>query len=175
MTRTLGSPATPDVPDVLDMSLSVPASARSYAGSTSPPRRTPWSLVARAVGIASIAAFARVMRAETIRVAHTDYVEAAHGLGVGRWGVVLSHVLPNSLSPVLALAALEFGTAVIAVASLGFLGYGAPPPEPEWGLLVAEGRDFIALYPWISVLPGVVLALVVIATHRISTSLRSSH
>jgi peptide/nickel transport system permease protein len=131
--------------------------------------------VALAVGIASIASFARVMRAEAIRVVHTDYVEAAHGLGVSRWGVVIGHVLPNSLGPVLALAALEFGTAVLAVASLGFLGYGAPPPEPEWGLLVAEGRDFIALYPWISILPGVVLALVVIATHRISTSLRPSH
>ncbi|MFD1533704.1 ABC transporter permease [Pseudonocardia aurantiaca] len=128
--------------------------------------------VALAVGIASIASFARVMRAETIRVTHTDYVEAAHGLGVSRWGVVAGHVLPNALGPVLALAALEFGTAVIAVASLGFLGYGAPPPEPEWGLLVAEGRDFVALYPWISLLPGTVLALVVIATHRISTSLR---
>jgi peptide/nickel transport system permease protein len=128
--------------------------------------------VALAVGIASIASFARVMRAETIRVTHTDYVEAAHGLGVARWGVVAGHVLPNSLGPVLALAALEFGTSVIAVASLGFLGYGAPPPEPEWGLLVAEGRDFVALYPWISLLPGVVLALLVIATHRISTSLR---
>lgn len=129
--------------------------------------------VALAVGVATIAPFARVMRAETVRVVRSEYVEAAHGLGVGRGTVLVGHVLPNALGPVLALAAVELGTTVLEVASLGFLGYGAPPPEPEWGLLVAEGRDFIAIHPWISVLPGVVLALVVVATHRISVSLRS--
>ncbi|MCU1406714.1 MAG: ABC-type transporter, permease component, partial [Glaciihabitans sp.] len=131
--------------------------------------------IALAVGIASIASFARVMRSEVLSVVRSDYVQAAYGLGVRRIGVVLSHVLPNSLSSVLALAALEFGTAVLAVASLGFLGYGAPPPEPEWGLLVAEGRDFVAQYPWISIIPGILIAALVISTHRVSTSLRRSH
>ncbi|MDQ1106568.1 peptide/nickel transport system permease protein [Nocardioides zeae] len=128
--------------------------------------------IAIAVGISSIASFARVMRSEVIGVVTRDYVRAAYGLGVGRWRVVRTHVVPNSLSSVVALAALEVGAAILAVASLGFLGYGAPPPEPEWGLLVAEGRDFIAVHPWTSLLPGAALAVVVIATHRISTSLR---
>jgi peptide/nickel transport system permease protein len=128
--------------------------------------------IAIAVGISSIASFARVMRSEVIGVVTKDYVRAAYGLGVGRFRVVLRHVVPNALNSVLALAALEVGTSILAVASLGFLGYGAPPPEPEWGLLVAEGRDYLAVHPWISILPGVALALVVIATHRISTSLR---
>jgi peptide/nickel transport system permease protein len=131
--------------------------------------------IAFAVGISSIASFARVMRAEVLSVASRDYVRAAYGLGVRRLGVVAKHILPNSLSSVLALAALEIGTAILAVAGLGFLGYGAPPPIPEWGLLVAEGRDFVAVYPWISLLPGVALAAVVLATHRISTSLRKDH
>jgi len=128
--------------------------------------------IALAVGISSIASFARVMRSEVMRVARSDYVEAAHGLGVRRSGVVWTHVLPNSLGPVLALAALEVGTAVLAVASLGFLGYGAPPPTPEWGLLVAEGRDYVAVHPWISILPGLLVAALVLSTHRISTWLR---
>ncbi|MBL7253155.1 ABC transporter permease [Paractinoplanes lichenicola] len=128
--------------------------------------------VALAVGISSIAAFARVMRSQVLAVVTQDYVKAAYGLGVGRLGVMGKHVVPNALSSVIALAALEVGTAVLAVASLGFLGYGAPPPEPEWGLLVAEGRDFVAVHPWASILPGIALAVVVIATHRISTSLR---
>ncbi|MFF1831402.1 ABC transporter permease [Paenarthrobacter sp. NPDC058040] len=128
--------------------------------------------IAIAVGISSIASFARVMRSEVIGVVTKDYVRAAYGLGVGRFGVVVKHVVPNALSSVIALAALEVGTSILAVASLGFLGYGAPPPEPEWGLLVAEGRDYLAVHPWISILPGIALALVVIATHRISTSLR---
>ncbi|MEV7084552.1 ABC transporter permease [Streptomyces sp. NPDC093085] len=131
--------------------------------------------IALAVGISSIASFARVMRAQVLTVVTQDYVRAAYGLGVGRAGVLFRHVVPNALSAVVALAALEVGTAVLAVASLGFLGYGAPPPEPEWGLLVAEGRDYVAAYPWTSVLPGAALALVVIATHRISTAYRKEN
>ncbi|MFB9661275.1 ABC transporter permease [Glycomyces mayteni] len=128
--------------------------------------------IALAVGISSVASFARVMRAEVLAVVNQDYVKAAYGSGAGRFAVMARHVVPNSLSSVIALAALEVGTAVLAVASLGFLGYGSPPPEPEWGLLVAEGRDYVAVHPWISILPGIALALVVIAAHRISTSLR---
>jgi peptide/nickel transport system permease protein len=131
--------------------------------------------IALAVGISSIASFARVMRAEVLSVMTNDYVKAAYGLGGGRLGVMLRHVVPNSLNSVVALAALEVGTAVLAVASLGFLGYGAPPPEPEWGLLVAEGRDYVAVHPWASIMPGLALALVVLATHRISTSYRKEH
>lgn len=131
--------------------------------------------VAIAVGISSVASFARVMRAEVLTVAARDYVKAADGLGVRRLRVIATHIVPNSLNSVLALAALEIGTAVLAVAALGFLGYGAPPPQPEWGVAVAEGRDFVAQYPWVSILPGITLAVVVLATHRISTSLRKDH
>lgn len=131
--------------------------------------------IALAVGISSIAAFARVMRAEVLSVSSRDYVRAAEGLGVGRIAIVARHIVPNSMNSVLALAALEIGTAILAVAGLGFLGYGAPPPEPEWGLLVAEGRDYISQYPWVSVMPGIALAIVVIATHRISVSFRKGH
>ncbi|GLW30307.1 ABC transporter permease [Actinoplanes regularis] len=131
--------------------------------------------IALAVGISSIASFARVMRAQVLTVVNQDYVKAAYGLGVGRLGVMTRHVVPNSLSAVIALAALEVGTGVLAVASLGFLGYGAPPPQPEWGLLVAEGRDYVAVHPYASILPGLALAAVVIATHRISTSFRKEN
>ncbi|MFE6164002.1 ABC transporter permease [Streptomyces sp. NPDC056486] len=131
--------------------------------------------IALAVGISSIASFARVMRAQVLAVVTQDYVKAAYGLGGGRLSVMVRHVVPNSLGSVIALAALEVGTAVLAVASLGFLGYGAPPPQPEWGLLVAEGRDYVAVHPWASIMPGAALAVVVIATHRISTSYRKEH
>ncbi|MFF2083921.1 ABC transporter permease [Nocardia sp. NPDC058176] len=127
--------------------------------------------IAIAVGISAVAAFARVMRSEVLKVAGTDYVEAAYGSGAGFGRVVVRHVLPNSLAAVLSLAALECGSAILAVAALGFLGYGAPPPEPEWGLAVAEGRDFLATYPWISLLPGVVIAVVVLSTNRIGRAL----
>ncbi|MFE3280127.1 ABC transporter permease [Nocardia sp. NPDC059239] len=127
--------------------------------------------IAVAVGVSAIAAFARVMRSKVLEVAGTDYVEAAYGSGAGFWRVVIRHVLPNSVTTVFALAALECGSAVLAVAALGFLGYGAPPPQPEWGLAVAEGRDFLATYPWIALFPGALIAVVVLSANRIGRTI----
>ncbi|MDP9865990.1 MULTISPECIES: ABC transporter permease [Streptosporangium] len=127
--------------------------------------------VAIAVGVGSVAAFARLVRSEVVRVRRTDYVEAAFGSG-GRFAAVLGrHVLPNSLGPVIALAALQFGTAILAISTLGFLGYGAEPPTPEWGLLVSEGRNYLATSWWLTSLPGAVVVSVVLAASRISRSM----
>jgi len=126
--------------------------------------------IAIAVGISAVAPFARVMRAEVIRVASMDYISASYGSGAGFLRTAWHHVVPNAAPTVLALAALECGAALLAVASLGFLGYGAPPPQPEWGLAVAEGRNYLSLYPWVSLLPGLVIIVVVVATNRISKS-----
>ncbi len=124
-----------------------------------------------AVGIGSVAAFARLSRSEVVRVRRSDYVEAAFGSG-GRYIAVLwRHVLPNSLGGVVSLAALQFGVAILAISTLGFLGYGAPPPTPEWGLLVADGRNYIATSWWLTTFPGLVVVLVVLAANRISHSL----
>jgi peptide/nickel transport system permease protein len=127
--------------------------------------------VAIAVGITSVAAFARLARAEVMRVRAMDYVEAAFASGGSFVSVLLRHVLPNSLTPVIALAALQFGTAILSIAALGFLGYGAPPPTPEWGLMIAEGRNYIATSWWLTTIPGVVVVLTVLAANRISTAI----
>ncbi|MEV0890478.1 ABC transporter permease [Promicromonospora sp. NPDC050262] len=119
--------------------------------------------VAIAVGVASVATFARVMRSQVLRVRHATYVEAARLAGAGRGAVLLRHVLPNAAGPVLALAAVELGAVILAVSALSFLGYGATPPTPEWGSLVAEGRDYLAVAWWYSTLPGLVIALFVLA------------
>ncbi|MFE6256312.1 ABC transporter permease [Agromyces sp. NPDC057865] len=124
-----------------------------------------------AVGIGSIAAFARLSRSEVVRVRQADFVEAAFGSGARLPTVLFRHVLPNSLTAVIALAALQFGTAILAISTLGFLGYGAPPPTPEWGLLIAEGRNYVATSWWLTVLPGLVVVLVVLAANRISHAL----
>jgi peptide/nickel transport system permease protein len=127
--------------------------------------------VAIAVGIASVASFARVMRAETLRVRQSVYVEAARSVGT-RWHItLLRHVLPNAAGPVLVLAVLEFGLAILAVSSLSFLGYGAPPPAPEWGSLVAEGRNYMAVAWWLCAVPGAAIAAAVLAVNRISRAL----
>jgi peptide/nickel transport system permease protein len=121
-----------------------------------------------AVGLGSVAAFARLMRAEVARVRRTEYVEAAFGSGATFFAVLRRHVLPNSLTPIVALAALQFGTAILAISTLGFLGYGAPPPTPEWGLLIAEGRNYVGTAWWLTALPGLIVVAVVLSANRIS-------
>lgn len=121
-----------------------------------------------AVGVGSIASFARLTRSEVLRVRSSDYIEAAYASGGGFWSVLFRHVLPNSLTPVFALAALNFGGAILAIAALGFLGYGAPPPTPEWGLMIAEGRNYIATAWWLTSLPGLVVVIVVLSANRLS-------
>ncbi len=124
-----------------------------------------------AVGITSVAVFARLSRAEVLGVRSSEYVEAAYGSGGGFFSVLWRHVLPNSLTAVVALAALQLGSAILQISTLGFLGYGAPPPTPEWGLLIAEGRNYVATAWWLTALPGLVVVIVVIATNRLSQAI----
>ncbi|MEW1835164.1 ABC transporter permease [Microbacterium sp. NPDC079995] len=127
---------------------------------------------ALAVGVTSVAVFARLARAQVVSVRVADYVEAAYGSGGTAASVLWRHILPNSLTPVLALAALQLGSAILQISTLGFLGYGAPPPTPEWGLLISEGRNYVATAWWLTVLPGLVVVAVVLATNRLSQALR---
>ncbi|AYC16960.1 Glutathione transport system permease protein GsiD [Dickeya dianthicola] len=127
-----------------------------------------------AVGVTSVANFTRLVRAEVLRVRRSDYVEAAFGSGGTFFSVLWRHILPNSLTSVLAFAALQFGSAILALATLSFLGYGAPPPTPEWGLLIAEGRNYLATAWWLTTFPGLLVVAVVLATNRISQSIRRS-
>jgi peptide/nickel transport system permease protein len=127
--------------------------------------------VAIAVGLASIATVSRIMRSEVIRVRQSVYVEAAQVSGNRWYRTLFVHVLPNSAGPVLVLAALEFGTAILAVSALSFLGYGAQPPTPEWGSLVSTGRDFLRNAWWLTTAPGLVIAITVLAANRLSRTL----
>jgi peptide/nickel transport system permease protein len=154
---------------VVDVLMAIPAILLSLALITALGYGT--IKVAVAVGIASVANFARVMRAETLRIRQSTYVEAARSVGT-RWHVTLvRHVLPNAAGPVLVLAVLEFGLAILAVSSLSFLGYGAPPPAPEWGSLIAEGRNYIAASWWLCAMPGFAIAATVLSVNRISRAL----
>lgn len=121
--------------------------------------------VAIAVGIGSVGSFARIMRAEVVRVKKLPFVESAHLLGASPIDVAIRHVLPHSWGPVVALCAIEFGAAVLSVSALSFLGFGAPPPEIEWGLLVSEGRKFISAAWWLIAFPSLFIVLTVVAAN----------
>ncbi|MFD6103157.1 ABC transporter permease [Nocardia salmonicida] len=154
---------------LVDVVLSIPALFLSLALVTALGRGT--VEIAVAVGVAGVAGFARVMRAEVLRVGGADYVDAARASGTRWYVVMVRHVLPNARGPVLVLATLELGTAVLAVASLSFLGFGAAPPAPEWGTLIAGGRNYLANAWWLSTLPGLVVVATVLSVNRIAHAL----
>lgn len=128
--------------------------------------------IALAVGLSSVAIFARLARGEVLRWRSRVFVEAARVVGVGSWSNLCRHVLPHASGPLLALAALEFASAVLAVSALSFLGFGAPPPQPEWGLLIAEGRNYLVVAWWYTTLPGLVVAGLVLATQQLARGLQ---
>ncbi|MBH3412699.1 ABC transporter permease [Pseudomonas putida] len=116
-----------------------------------------------AVGIASVPRYARLVRAQTLTLRHAGFVEAAVTLGRKRSAVVLAHVLPHAVQPVLILACIGLGGAITAAAALSFLGFGAPPPAPEWGAMMAVARNFMANAPWLMAWPALAITLTVIS------------
>lgn len=124
-----------------------------------------------AIGATAVAGFARLTWSEVITVRRADYVEAAFGSGGTLGSVLWRHVLPNALTSVLAYSAVQFGWAILQISTLGFLGYGAPPPTPEWGLLIAEGRNYMTTSWWLTVFPGLAVIAVVLSANTIGHAL----
>jgi peptide/nickel transport system permease protein len=125
-----------------------------------------------ATGITSIAIFARIMRAEVLKVRQATFVESAHLQGGSRSFVLFAHVLPNAYRSVLALAVLQLGNAILVIAALAFLGYGSPPPASSWGLLISDGSHY-QVAPWLVYGPAAVVVLTVLSINRISRWLRT--
>ena len=126
-----------------------------------------------ATGVSAVAVFARLMRAEVLRIRGAVYVEASYLEGGSRLHVLLRHILPNAYRSVLVLAVLQFGTSILVIASLAFLGYGDPPPASDWGLLVASGKTYVTA-PWLVYAPALVIVITVLSVNRISRWLRKA-
>jgi peptide/nickel transport system permease protein len=126
-----------------------------------------------AAGVASVAIFARLMRAEVLKVRHNVFVESSYLQGGSRGYVLFRHVLPNAYPSVLALAVLQLGNAIIVIAALAFLGYGSPPPASDWGLLVSDGQSY-QIAPWLVYTPAIVIVITVLSINRISRWLRKT-
>jgi len=113
-------------------------------------------------------AFARLVRAETMRLRGCLFVEAAVASGTTDWGVLWSHILPNVAPRIAVLAVIELGHVMLAEAGLSFLGIGVQPPATTWGLLIARGRAYLAVAWWLAILPGIMLGLTVLALNMLS-------
>ena len=127
-----------------------------------------------AVGISLIPGFVRLVRGSYLSAREEAYVEAARVIGVGDGRIMVQHILPNVLAPLMVLASVAMGWAIIVGAALSFLGLGAQAPTPEWGVDLASGREWIRTAWWMSTFPGVAITIVVIAVNLVGDGLRDA-
>jgi len=127
-----------------------------------------------ALGIAWIPYYARMVRGSVLEAKQRTYVDAARALGSLEWRIVLRHVLPNVLTPILVMSSMGVANAILAGAALSFLGLGAQAPAPEWGTSLADARQFIRLGWWIGLFPGLAIAITVLGANLLGDGLRDA-
>ena len=127
-----------------------------------------------AVGIVSIPTYARITRASVLAEAEKEYVMAARSIGVPSLSLLFRHIMPNALSPIIVAASLGIATAILDAAGLGFLGLGAQPPTPEWGLLLSRNKSHIFTSPWMVFFPGVAIMYLVLGFNLLGDGLRDA-
>lgn len=125
-----------------------------------------------AVGLSSIPVYTRVLRGSALSVKQFDFIVAAQALGASSWRVMARHVLPNTLAPIIVVATNGVAGAIIAGAALSFLGLGQQPPDPEWGLMLNEGRDYIRVAAWVTTYPGLAIMFTVLSINLLGDGLR---
>ena len=131
-----------------------------------------WSVTA-ILGILLAPGTSRVVRSAVISIRHLPYIESASCIGAGHTRVILKYVLPNVFAPIIVLATVQLGTAILAESTLSFLGYGVPPPHPAWGgMLSGTGRAFMLQSPWLSIWPGLAISLAVFGFNMLGDALR---
>jgi len=127
-----------------------------------------------AIGVSATPIFVRLTRAQVLNVKVEDYVEAARALGNPRWRIAIRHVLPNVTAPLIVQATLAIAAAVIAEASLSFLGLGQQPPEPSWGSMLNTAKNYVDQAPWMAVWPGLAIFALVLAFNLLGDGLRDA-
>ena len=116
--------------------------------------------------------YVRLVQGKTLALKQETYVEAARAVGTGRLRIVFVHILPNCVSPIVVKASMDMGMAILAAASLGFIGLGAQPPYPEWGAMISHGRNYLPTWWWYSAFPGLAIYLTVLGFNLLGDGLR---
>lgn len=125
-----------------------------------------------ALGLVSWTSLARVIRGAVLSIKQQEYIEAARVLGASNSRILFRHVLPNTVAPAIILVTLGIGGAILAEASLSFLGLGAQPPTPSWGSMLSTGRDYLLQAPWLSIYPGLAIFITVMGFNLLGDGLR---
>jgi peptide/nickel transport system permease protein len=144
--------------------------AMAIAGALGP------SLTNAIIAIAAVtwAVYARLTRGQILSLRRREFVEAARAMGASRRRIILRHLLPNALAPLMVQASFDMGSSIIAAAGLSFIGFGAQPPTPEWGVMISEGRNFINTQPWLSLFPGLAILFAVGSFNLLGDGLRDA-
>lgn len=127
-----------------------------------------------ALGISSIPQFVRITRASVLTVRDQEYVEASRSIGISEARIILTHILPNCLSPIIVTVTLRGARNIISASAMSFLGLGIPAPEPEWGALLSAGRAFVRTHSYLTLFPGVAIMLTVLALNMLGDGLRDA-
>jgi len=125
-----------------------------------------------AIGIVYTPQYARLIRGQVLSIRASDYVRAARAVGASQLRIMLRHVLPNAVNPVIVMATLQAGSVVVETAGLSFLGLGAQPPSPDWGALLADGHSYFLTAWWIATFPGLAIFCVVLGFNLVGDALR---
>lgn len=127
-----------------------------------------------ALGAVGWAAMARLVRAQVLSVRERDYVQAARAAGAGHLKIIVRYILPQCISPLVVVFTLGLGMTIMAEASLSFLGLGIQPPDPSWGGMISRGIPFMRTAPWLTILPGLVLTIVICSINLVGDGLRDA-
>lgn len=127
-----------------------------------------------AIGLVSVGSFARLLRASVMTAKETEYVEAARAIGAGKLRIMVKHILPNSISPIIVNFTMKLGVCVQFGATMSYLGMGSQPPIPEWGTMLAEGRNYMRMNPMLVVYPGIFIMLAVLAFNLMGDGVRDA-
>ncbi len=127
-----------------------------------------------AIAVVTWPVYARLVRSQVLALREREFVQAAHSIGANAPRIIFRHLLPNALGPILVQASFDMGGAILAAAGLSFIGFGARPPTPEWGVMISEGSKFFSTQPWLSFFPGLAILLTVAAFNLIGDGLRDA-
>lgn len=127
-----------------------------------------------AIAIINVPTFGRIVRSKVLGLKEADYVEAARSIGMKNSRIIIYHILPNSMAPILVQATLCVATAILEAAALGFLGLGAQAPDPEWGRMLSDSRTYLQQAPWTVFFPGIAIMLTVLGFNLIGDGLRDA-
>ncbi|MDY3867992.1 MAG: ABC transporter permease [Pyramidobacter sp.] len=157
---------------VMDVLLSIPSTllAIAIAAALGPGLRN----LMIAVGISTTPRYARIIRSSVLTIRGQEFIEAARAVGAGSGRIILKHIIPNSLSPLIVQATLGVASAILTAAGLSFIGLGIQPPVPEWGAMLSNGRTFIRDYPYMTMFPGLAIMITILALNFLGDGLRDA-